>query len=231
MGTPLFIYGNVPLGQSLQVVNQIAQIIGVILVVLYVIFTYKTFKQIKKQTDYQQDAYLRVYQAIVKELPQSISFAMGTGLYIGGQPLRSNYENYSYKYINNDLHDKLKAILKPIFPLEDSVFDGNFYTLVLTNYGNAPVKEISLHLDLIIQNSQDLIEKKMLKGSIQYEINIKVDEIITRDGEIKIPIISTAAFPIYTIKLSGKYFDVRDIEYELNQLTLKGENEHLLKIQ
>ena len=43
----------------LQDANQIAQIIGTILVVIYVVYTYLTFRQIKKQTDYQQDAYLK----------------------------------------------------------------------------------------------------------------------------------------------------------------------------
>ena len=47
---------------------QIAQIIGTILIIIYVIYTCKTFSQIKKQTDYQQDAYLKREPLIIKEI-------------------------------------------------------------------------------------------------------------------------------------------------------------------
>ncbi len=54
------IFVPVDLRLILQDINLIAQIVGIIMIVFYVFYTYKTFRQIKKQTDYQQDAYLTV---------------------------------------------------------------------------------------------------------------------------------------------------------------------------
>lgn len=226
MGTKIFFQMAIDWQLTLQNINLVAQILGVIFILIYVYYTYQSFKQIKKQTDYQQDAYLRICTMILKDIPPTFSLALGTGLYSGGQIQRVS-ENYNLTYINNEFHDKLKGILRTIFNFEDTVFDGNYYTLIFTNYGNSPIKEISLKLDITIRNSKALVDRRMLKESEHNEIQITIDEILTRDGEIKVPIISTAAFPIYTIVLTGSYLDVRNKKYDISQITYSGDNEHL----
>lgn len=214
----------------LQDAYQFAQIIGSILIVIYVIYTFLTFKQIKKQTDYQQDAYLRIVPTIVKE----INTPLITGSYqigVTGQFLPLYTENYTMKYIQNDLHTKLKGILKPIFNFDDALFEGNYYTLIMNNYGNAEVIRINIILSVEINNSKELIDKKMLKDRETHEFNFIIDEVVARNnGHIKIPLISTASFPIFKITLSGKYIDVRNKEYKINKIILENSNAHLLKV-
>lgn len=210
----------------LQDGNQIAQIIGTIMVVIYVIYTYKTFRQIKKQTDYQQDAYLRVDTAILKELTIKKEGSLYQFLEIKGVT-SSLPENY----INAELHSKLKSILQPIFNFEDNLFEGNYFTVIMTNYGNAEVNKICLQLIVQIRNSKELVEKKMLREKEQQIISIEINEIIARTGgQIKIPLLSTASFPFYEITITGHYIDVRNKKYPLTQISMIGENSHFHKL-
>lgn len=213
----------------LQDAYQFAQIVGTIFVIIYVIYTYKTFRQIKKQTDYQQDAYLRVEPTILKEISSPKMFQAVFQL-VGGQMVPAN-DYYSLKYIQKDLHDKLKGILKPIFNFEDALFDGNYYTLNLTNYGNAEVIKINLSLEVEIKNAKELVDKKMLKEKEIHKVILTVDEIVGRNGgQIKLPILATAAFPIYSISLTGTYTDVRNKTYVIPTTITQGANEHFHKL-
>jgi hypothetical protein len=205
----------------LQDANQAAQIIGTIMVIIYVIYTYQTFKQIKKQTDYQQDAYLKVDHLILKDFPKPQAvFMSAEGKFIPPS-------NYSTKYLNTNLPSKMTDVLKPIFKLEDNLFDGNYYTLNMINYGNAEVNKINIKLNVTILNSKELMEKKMLKDKEVHNLDIEIPEIVGRNGgKLRIPLISTASFPIYTIVVRGEYYDVRNKRYIIPETTLTGENKH-----
>lgn len=211
----------------LQDGNQIAQIVGIIMVVIYVVYTYKTFRQIKKQTDYQQDAYLKVESVIVKEITvQDNSFVM-----LGGRRIVHAKKNLLTKYLNKEIPAKMSEILKPIFKFADNLFEGNFFAVNLTNYGNAEVNLIKLNLSVTILISEEVAEKKMLKEKDTHFLKIEIPEIVERNGgKLKIPLISTASFPIYSIILNGEYFDVRNKKYVIPEITTSGQNEHFHKL-
>lgn len=211
----------------LQDINQIAQIIGTIMVVIYVIYTYLTFKQIKKQTDYQQDAYLKVETLIVKELTNvdSGSPTIGDGRYSRGEKLLST------KYLQKEVSTKMIEVLKPIFKFDDNLFEGNYFTVNLINYGNTEINLIKLQIQLSINNSKEVAEKKMLREKEVHNISIDISEIVGRNGDkLRIPLISTAAFPIYSINISGQYYDVRNKKYIIQDISANGQNEHFQKV-
>ena len=212
----------------LQDANQIAQIIGTIMVVIYVVYTYKTFRQIKKQTDYQQDAYLKVEPIIIKDLTSQTDT---TGFQILEGKIVYEKQNLTTQYLNTDLSNKLTGILKPIFNFEDNLFEGNFYTVILTNYGNAEVNKIVLKVTICVLNSKELIDKRMLREKETQELKIEIPEIVGRNGgKLRIPLLPTAAFPFYNISLQGEYFDVRNKKYIINNIELKGQNNHFHKL-
>jgi len=213
--------------QALQDFNQLAQIIGTILIIIYVVYTYKTFRQIKKQTDYQQDAYLRIDTMIIPELPTKkeglVKLSEGK-LVFGGTALAE-------KYIHHDFPNKMKSILQPIFRFEDNLFEGNYFVVVLTNYGNAEVNDVKLQLSVTIKNSKELVDGKMLREKELQTVKVEIKEMIGRNGvQTKIPLLSTAAFPYFEINLTGEYFDVRNKKYNINSITIVGENTHFHKL-
>ena len=211
----------------LQDCNQMAQIIGTILVIIYVIYTYKTFKQIKKQTDYQQDAYLKVEPVFINDIKntEGLSFKV-----VEGRVVQSG-NSLPLKYLNKEIPSKMTEILKPIFKFDDNLFEGNFYTVNLINYGNAEVNLIKLDISITITNSKEVAEMKMLKERDIKLYKVEIPEIISRNGgKLKIPIISTASFPTYTIIIKGEYFDVRNKKYTINEIVSSGVNEHFLKL-
>jgi hypothetical protein len=211
----------------LQDCNQIAQIIGTILVIVYVIYTYKTFRQIKKQTDYQQDAYLKVEPVFVNEIKSTEGMSVKV---VDGRIVQT-VNSLPLKYLNKEIPAKMTEILKPIFKFDDNLFEGNFYTVNLINYGNAEVNLIKLDIFISIANSKDVAEKKMLKEKDNHTYKVSIPEIISRNGgKLKIPIISTASFPIYSITLKGEYFDVRNKKYIINEIITTGVNDHFLKL-
>ncbi|MEY2792296.1 MAG: hypothetical protein RJA76_288 [Bacteroidota bacterium] len=219
---------NAPVWRThLQDGNQIAQIIGTVMVVIYVIYTYKTFKQIKKQTDYQQDAYLKVENSIVKEIndqdPSIVTI-------IDNRIVQSK-NSLTTKYLRKDIPQKMMEVLKPIFKFDDNLFEGNLFTVNLTNYGNAEVNLINLNVCLLVINSKEVAERKMLRERDTHNFKVKIEEIIGRNGgKIKIPIISTASFPTYTITITGEYYDVRNKKYHIHESVTSGQNEHFLKL-
>lgn len=211
----------------LQDGNQIAQIIGTIMVVVYVIYTYKTFLQIKKQTDYQQDAYLKVEPIIVKEITNQES---GIVTLVEGRIVQSK-NSLPTKYLQKEIPLKMLEVLKPIFKFEDNLFEGNYFTVNLTNYGNAEVNLIKFQVSVTILNSKEVAEKKMLREKETHSFEIEIPEIVGRNGgKLKIPIISTASFPSFAISIKGEYFDVRNKKYIIQESTTTGQNEHFQKL-
>lgn len=211
----------------LQDGNQIAQIIGTIMVIIYVIYTYKTFAQIKKQTDYQQDAYLKLEPSIVKE----ITIQDGNFVTLVDGRIVASKNSLPKKYLRKDIPAKLTEILKPIFKFDDNLFEGNYFTVSLTNYGNAEVNLIKLCLNVTISISKEVAEKKMLKEKESHKIDIEINEIIGRNGgELKIPLLSTASFPSYSIAIRGEYYDVRNKKYLIVESITSGQNDHFNKL-
>jgi hypothetical protein len=216
----------------LQNIYQIAQIIGTLLILIYVICTYFTFKQIKKQTDFQQDAYLRIDHKIKQNLfddpRSSVQLASGQTVKIFSKGFETNFTK---KYIKTELSTKIKNVLKPIFKLDDNLYEGNYYSICLTNYGNTEVKEINLKLNIDVRFSQELVEKRMLKNFFHDKIDIKIEEIVGRNGNsITIPLISTASFPAFKISVIGSYIDVRCKEYKIAETVYSGQNPHFDKL-
>lgn len=210
----------------LQDANQIAQIIGTILVVIYVVYTYLTFRQIKKQTDYQQDAYLKTDLIVLNEINENTSFQVQAGKVVMPK------SNMKTKYINLELSNKMKSILQPIFNFEDNLFEGNYLTLIFTNYGNAEVNKICLKIIVTVNNSKELIDKKMLREKEVQTIEVLINEIVERNGgKLRIPILTTASFPIFTVQAKGEYYDVRNKKYTITEEYYNGENVHLQKLQ
>ncbi len=212
----------------LQDVNIIAQIIGTIMVVIYVVYTYKTFKQIKKQTDYQQDAYLKVESFLYNDIDSETQSNELNTIIIRKQGVR---DRIITRYIQTELSKKMANILQPIFKFDSNLFEGNFYTVSFINYGNAEVNKVSLNISITINNSKELVDKRMLQNKYVEDIEIEINEIIERNGgRIRIPILSTASFPIFSINLSGEYFDVRNKKYFISNQSFNGENPHFHKL-
>jgi hypothetical protein len=211
----------------LQDGNQIAQIIGTVMVVIYVIYTYKTFKQIKKQTDYQQDAYLKVEHSIVKEINNQDPSIVT----IVDNRIVQSKNSLTTKYLRKNIPQNMMEVLKPIFKFDDNLFEGNYFTVNLTNYGNAEVNLINLNVCVLVINSKEVAERKMLRERDTHNFEVKIEEIVGRNGgKIKIPIISTASFPTYTITIKGEYYDVRNKKYLIQESVTSGQNEHFLKL-
>lgn len=212
----------------LQDINLVAQIIGVILIIAYVIYTYKTFVQIKKQTDYQQDAFIKIETLISQDTGEGrspIRFVGGQSIIQAKPPARTE------KYLQKDISNKMKDILQPIFRLDNNLFEGNYFVVILTNYGSAEVNQINLNLAITINNSKELVEKKMLRESETYEKKIVITEIIARNGgQLKVPLVSTASFPTFRISVSGTYTDVRNKIYSIVPVKMMGANEHFHRI-
>ncbi|MDI5894356.1 hypothetical protein [Flavobacterium algoritolerans] len=222
----ILLTGEITWRTYLQDANQIAQIIGTILVVIYVVYTYLTFRQIKKQTDYQQDAYLKTDLTILKEINEITSFQIQTGKAITPK------NNLINKYINLELSNKMKGILQPIFKFEDNLFEGNYLTLIFINYGNAEVNKICLKLIVTVHNSKELIDQKMLREKETQTIEVLINEIVERNGgKLRIPILTTASFPFFFVQVKGEYYDVRNKKYTITEENFNGENLHLQKLQ
>ena len=215
--------------EVLQIIYQIAQILGTVLIAAYVIYTGMTFKQIKRQTDYQQDAYLRIDPKIIKEAitnrPPNSIYKIGTKQFI------SPSGEYYTKYIQRDLQEKFKGTLQPIFKFDDSVFEGNYYTLIFTNYGNAEVVKIVLNLNIEVRNAKPVSDSKVLKEAESQAIKLQIEELVGRSGDsIKVPILPTAAFPIFKISTKGEYYDIRNKKYIIPTIITEGLNEHFHQI-
>jgi hypothetical protein len=210
----------------LQDINLVAQIIGIIMIVFYVVYTYKTFRQIKKQTDYQQDAYLTVETIIMKDLQQQAQSTLPVSS-LNERVFIRRRNSITNKYLNTEIPAKMTDILKPLFKLDDGLYEGNYYTLSFTNYGNAEVKRINVSLTIEISNSKELVTKKMLQEKETHKLKFCINELVARNGgKVNIPLIATASFPIYNITFKGDYFDFKNKKYLLEGSIIDGENTH-----
>lgn len=213
-------------------INLLAQIVGTVLVAVYVIYTYRTFAQIKKQTDYQQDAFLRMDSSVVSSLEESHDQSGSARSVSGRLLIASRSRRYNLNYVQKDLSVRLKGILRPIFSNFDAnIFEGNYFTLTFTNYGNAEVNSIQLDITVVIRNSDELVREKMLKPVETTNSCVNIKEVVGRNGgSITVPLISTAAFPSYEIRVKGRYTDIRNKSYDLTSVLDKGENAHFHKL-
>ena len=194
---------------STNFVNIIATIAAIINAV-YVFYTIKTFREIRKQTDLQLKAHLSVETKIIKD---------------------SELAKYNVKkdYLDYTFGSDWKKSMQTAFPeLSDpGLFDGVYYCISIANYGNTEVKQISFDIEILIENSKNIVDTKKLTAKETKRTTKKVTEILRKSESILIPIFSIAAFPIYTITIKGKYVDVRNQEYIITTTIDKKENTYL----
>lgn len=190
--------------------SDILRFLEIILIGVYVYFTIKTFNQIKKQTDLQLKAYLNSDDELLNE-----------------QDLGKT--NIVKSELDRDFSNDWKAIMEKSFPsLSGSgSFDGSYYSLSFTNYGNTEIKSISISSNVKIQNSPESIDKKKLVNEDIKVFKTEIKRILKKGETVSFPLFSTAPYPIFTIKTIGKYVDVRNQEYLIEKLIFKGENKHL----
>lgn len=194
---------------SVNYVNIIATIAAIINLV-YVFYTIKTFREIRKQTDLQLKAHLSFDTKIIKDSEFT------------KQTVNKEYLDYTF---GNDW----KKSMQTAFPeLSDpGLFDGVYYCISMANYGNTEVKQISFEIEIIIENSKAIVEAKKLTAKETKKTSKNVTEILRKGETILIPIFSIAAFPIYTVIITGKYIDVRNQEYIITTVIDKKENTYL----
>ncbi len=126
---------------------------------------------------------------------------------------------------------KMTDILKPLFRLEDGLYEGNYFTLCFTNYGNAEIKLINITLILEVSNSVELVKSKMLQERETHNLKFSINELVARNGgKISVPLIATASFPIFNIIVNGEYLDFKNKKYQIESFTYSGENTHFHSI-
>ncbi len=190
----------------MNIITTIAAIINAV----YVFYTIKTFREIRKQTDLQLKAHLSFDTKIVKDSEL-------------GKP------NVNKDYFDSSFGSDWKKSMQTAFPeLSDpGLFDGVYYCITIANYGNTEVKQIAFEIEVIIENSKNIVETKKLTAKESKKTTVKVNEILRKSESIIIPIFSIAAFPIYTVLINGKYVDVRNQEYSILTVVDKKENTYL----
>ncbi|OFY24556.1 MAG: hypothetical protein A2W98_08950 [Bacteroidetes bacterium GWF2_33_38] len=190
----------------MNIITTIAAIINA----CYVLYTIKTFKEIKKQTDLQLKAHLSFDTKVFKDSELT-------------KP------NTNKEYLDLSFGSDWKKSMQIAFPeLSDpGLFDGAYYCIIIANYGNTEVKQISFEIEVIIENSKNIVDTKKLTTKETKNTIIKVNEILCKSASIIIPVFSIAAFPIYTVLINGKYVDVRNQEYSILQIKDKKENKYL----
>lgn len=190
--------------------SDITSLLEVILVGIYVYFTIKTFKQIKQQTDLQLKAYLNVEDELINE-----------------PDLKK--ENIEKSELNIDFTKDWRESMEKAFPALSGSggLDGGFYSLHFTNYGNTEIKCIQITCSMIIQNSSESVDKKKLVKEDSKKFNTEIKQILKKGETVTFPLFSTAAFPIFSITTCVTYIDVRNQNYQVERLSLNGENKHL----
>ncbi|MES2516447.1 MAG: hypothetical protein V4580_20005 [Bacteroidota bacterium] len=186
--------------------------LAVILNALYVFYTVRTFRQIKKQTDLQLNAHLSSDIKLVNNLAAE------------------NKQICKTQYINTDLSDSWKITMQHSFPdltSDTQLFDGNYFALKFSNYGNTEIKSIDIQIDILIKNSKNCIENKKLTPSESKQIKFHINEEIAKGESIVVPLFPTASFPIFSVKVTIKHKDVRGTLYPLNVIQHDGENKYI----
>ena len=190
----------------MNIITTIAAIINAV----YVFYKIRTFREIKKQTDLQLKAHLSFDTKIIKDNE------------LAKQNINKEYLDYTF---GNDW----KSSMQTAFPeLSDpGLFDGVYYAISIANYGNTEVKQISFDIEIIIENSKNIVDNKKLTAKETKKTSKNVTEILRKGESLLIPIFSIAAFPIYTVIINGKYIDVRNQEYNIVSIIDKKENTYL----
>ena len=190
----------------MNIITAIAAIINAV----YVFYTIKTFREIRKQTDLQLKAHLSFDTKIIKDSELTKT------------NVNKDYLDYSF---GNDW----KSSMQKAFPeLSDpGLFDGVYYCISIANYGNTEVKQISFDIEIIIENSKNIVESKKLTARELKKTTKKITEILRKGDSIEIPVFSIASFAIYTVQISGKYTDVRNQEYNISTIIDQKENTYL----
>lgn len=190
--------------------TDITGLVEVILVGIYVLFTIKTFNQIKKQTDLQLKAYLNADDSIADEKDF----------------LKKDYDK---SVLDRNFNNDWKVSMENSFPalIGSDSFDGRYYCLSFTNYGNTEIKNINIVCTIKISNSQESVDLRKLTKEENKTYTKKIKLILKKGETINFPLFSTASFPMFHICTTGKYIDVRNQEYPLEKLNYKDENKHL----
>jgi hypothetical protein len=207
--------------KNLEDLSALAQIISAITTAVYVILTYFTFRQIKKQTDYQQDAYLRL------SLGLSNLNANPTDIIINDKSYSSSCLNK--KYINNRLHSRLLGTLQPLLPeLPVNLLSGNYLVAIIDNYGNSNVSSMMMKVKFEIQIPDRFTKGRSILKTDEDTFTIEIDEIISeRNGRLIIPISTISSFPEFKCIIWVSYWDVRKKKYVLNPVQYSGKNSYL----
>ena len=190
--------------------SDITSLVEVILIGIYVYFTIKTFNEIKKQTDLQLKAYLNTDNSITDEKDF----------------LKKDYDK---SVLDRNFNNDWKVSMEKSFPalIGSGTFDGGYYCLSFSNYGNTEIKNIHIICNIKISNSQESVDTRKLTKEESKVFTKKIKVILKKGETINFPLFSTASFPMFHITTTGKYFDVRNQEYALDKLIYKDENKHL----
>ena len=190
----------------MNIITTIALIINAV----YVFYTIKTFREIRKQTDLQLKAHLSFDTKILKDN-------------------QLNETTVNKAYIDSSFGNDWKTSMQTAFPeLSDhALLDGVYYSIIIANYGNTEVKQISFEIEVVIENSRNIVDTKKLTAKETKKTTLKVNEILRKSESIVIPLFSIAAFPIYTVRINGKYIDVRNQEYSIPEIVDRKDNSYL----
>jgi nitrate reductase NapE component len=190
--------------------SDITSLLEVILVGIYVYFTIKMFQQIKTQTDLQLKAYLNTDDSIINES-------------------ELNNKGIEKSELDRTFSKDWKLSMENSFPAlsGSEIFDGGYYCLSFTNYGNTEIKEIEICCDIKIQNSKDSVTNRKLTKEDNKVYKTKIKQILKKGETVKFPFFSTASFPIFSITTSGNYKDVRNQDYPFEKQFFSGENVHI----
>jgi hypothetical protein len=190
--------------------SDITSLLEVILVGIYVYFTIKMFQQIKVQTDLQLKAYLNTDDSIINESDL-------------------NNKVVEKSELDRSFSNDWKESMEKSFPVLSGTgsFDGSYYCLSFTNYGNTEIKEIEICCDIKIQNSEESVTNRKLTKEDNKKYRTKIKQILKKGETVNFPLFSTASFPIFSIVTAGNYKDVRNQNYPLDKQYFSGENAHL----
>ena len=190
--------------------SDITSLLEVILVGIYVYFTIKMFQQIKMQTDLQLKAYLNTDDSIMNQSDL-------------------NNKVVEKSELDRSFSNDWKESMEKSFPAlsGSGSFDGSYYCLSFTNYGNTEIKEIEICCDIKIQNSEDSVTNRKLTKEDNKKYKTKIKQILKKGETVNFPLFSTASFPIFSIVTTGNYKDVRNQNYPLDRQQFSGENAHL----
>ena len=190
--------------------SDITSLLEVILVGVYVYFTIKMFRQIKVQTDLQLKAYLHTDDSIMNE----------TDL---------NSKNVEKSELDRSFSHDWKESMEKSFPALSGTgsFEGSYYCLSFTNYGNTEIKEIEICCDIKIQNSEESVTSRKLTKEDNKIYKTKIKQILKNGETVSYPLFSTASFPIFSIVTTGSYKDVRNQNYPFEKQLYSGENAHI----